>query len=136
MKVALVTSIMMSQATHVNVHRASHQENVAKNESQQQTNGVKMDNKIEKETFEVELFIHAGGFNDDFTVLTTDFSSHGYILLGTQTVTLNVPTRDPVEAQIEMLDKKEASLVKEHLAQLHAIQQRKKDLLCLEVKDG
>ena len=93
-----------------------------------------MENK--KETFEVELFIHVGGFNDDYTVLTSDFSDHGYILLGTQTVTLDVPTKDPVAAEVEMLDKKEASLIKAHLAQLHAIQQRKKDLQCLEVKDG
>ena len=89
-----------------------------------------------KKTFKVELFIHATNSIDEFTILTSDFSEHGYILLGTQTVTLDVPTKDPVEAEVEMLDKKEASLIKEHLAALHAIQCRKKDLLCLDVKNG
>jgi len=87
-----------------------------------------------KETFEVELFIHAANYGEGFSVLSGDMSNHGYILLGTQTVTVNVPTKDPVEAEIEMLDKKEASLIKEHLAALHAIQCRKNDLLCLENK--
>lgn len=87
----------------------------------------------ETETFDVELFIHKNTYGEP-NVFTYDMSEHGYILLGTQTVMLNVPTKDPVEAEIEMLDKKEFSLVKEHLAQLHAIQQRRKDLLCLEVK--
>lgn len=85
-----------------------------------------------KETLEVELFIHANTCGEGFNVMTMDFSNHGYILLGTQTVTLDVPTKDPVEAEIEMLDKKEASLIKDHLAALHAIQCRKNDLLCLE----
>ncbi len=82
-------------------------------------------------TFDVELFIHSscGGW----FVSETDHSKNGFPLLGTQTVTLNVPAKDPVEAEIEMLDKKEASLVEEHLVQLNTIQQRKKDLLCLEV---
>lgn len=91
-------------------------------------------NNDKKETFEVELFIHMNNYDNGFTVLTRDFSDHGYILLGTQTVTLDVPTKDPVEAEIEMLDKKEASLIKDHLAALHAIQCRKNDLLCLENK--
>lgn len=95
-----------------------------------------MKQEIKDKTFEVELFIHAANSIDEFTILTSDFSEHGYILLGTQTVTLDVPTKDPVEAEVEMLDKKEASLIKEHQAKIYAIQQRKKDLLCLEVKNG
>lgn len=91
-------------------------------------------NNENKETFELELFIHANSCGVGYTVLTTDFTSHGYALLGTQTVTLDVPTKDPVEAEIEMLDKKQSSLIKEHLAALHAIQCRKNDLLCLENK--
>jgi hypothetical protein len=87
-----------------------------------------------KETFEVELFIHAKNHSEGFDVTTFDMSENGYVLLGTQTVTLNVPTKDPVEAEIEMLDKKQASLIKDHLAALHAIQCRKNDLLCLENK--
>ncbi len=86
-------------------------------------------------TFEVELFIHAANPGDEFSIFTSDFSEYGHIFLGTQTVTLNVPTRNPIEAEVEMLDKKEASLITEHLAALHAIQQRKKDLFCIEVKD-
>jgi len=89
----------------------------------------------EPNTFNVELFIHSTVNVKEFYVTACDMTEFGHILLGTQTVTLNVPTKDPVEAEIEMLDKKEASLVKEHLAQLHTIQQRKKDLLCLEVKN-
>lgn len=88
--------------------------------------------KTQQETFEIKLFIHANSSGVGYTVLTTDFTSHGYALLGTQTVALNVPTKDPVEAEIEMLDKKEASLIKDHLAALHAIQCRKNDLLCIE----
>jgi len=87
-----------------------------------------------KETFEVKLFIHAPQYSNELNVFTNDMQPHGYILLGSQVVTLNVPTKDPVEAEIEMLDKKEASLIKEHLAALHAIQCRKNDLLCLENK--
>lgn len=86
------------------------------------------------ETFEVDLFIHVGHNTGECTVYNCDMSKYGDILLGSQVVTLNVPTKDPVEAEVEMLDKKEASLIAEHLAQLHAIQQRKKDLQCLEVK--
>ena len=87
-----------------------------------------------KETFEVELFIHDRQHSEGFVVAAHDMSDHGYILLGSQVKTLNVPTRDPVEAEIEMLNKKEALLIKEHLARLHAIQQRKNDLICIENK--
>ena len=91
-------------------------------------------NKKEVEKFEVELFIHAAKYEEKFMVATNDMSEYGYIFLGTQVVTLNAPTKDPVEAEIEMLDKKEALLIKEHLAKLHAIQQRRNDLLCIENK--
>jgi hypothetical protein len=91
-------------------------------------------NNDKKETFEVELFIHAAHYNENFCVFTCDMSEHGHVLLGSQVVTLKAPTKDPVEAEIEMLDKKEASLIKAHLAALHAIQCRKNDLLCLENK--
>lgn len=91
-------------------------------------------NNDKKETFEVKLFIHANKYGEGFNVTACDMSDMGYPLLGTQTVTINVPTKDPVEAEIEMLDKKEASLIKDHLAALHAIQCRKNDLLCLENK--
>ncbi len=93
-----------------------------------------MEQEIKSETFEVELFIHAFKYSEEFMVTTSDMSQNGYPLLGTQTVTLNVPTKDPVEAEIAMLEKKENSLIKEYKAQLHTIQQRRKDLLCLEVK--
>lgn len=89
-----------------------------------------------KKTFDVELFIHAPTYGKEFIVAGHDMANCGYPLLEIQTVTLNVPIKNPIEAEIEMLDKKETSLVNEHLAKLHAIQQRKKDLLCLEVKDG
>lgn len=95
-----------------------------------------MEQEIKDKKFEVKLFIHARSYGDDFIVATCDMSGSGYILLGEQTVTVDVPTKNPVEAEIEMLDKKKASLIKEHLAALNAIQCRKKDLLCLEVKDG
>jgi len=93
-----------------------------------------IDKETKAETFEVELFIHAPSCVGEFIICTADMSAHGYIFLGSEIVTLNVPTKDPVEAEVEMLDKKEASLIEEHLAKLNAIQQRKKDLLCLEVK--
>ncbi len=92
-------------------------------------------NDTEPKTFDVELFIHAGVFSKKYTTCTGNMSKHGYILLGTQTVTLNVPTKNPIEAELEMLDKKESSLIEKHLANLHTIQQRRNDLLCLEVKD-
>lgn len=85
-----------------------------------------------RETFEVELFIHSQNYSEGFNVATFDMSDAGYILLGTQTVTLDVPGKDVVEAEIEMLDKKEASLIKAHNLALHAITERKSQLLCIE----
>jgi len=99
----------------------------------QQTNGVKMENK--KETFEVELFIHMATYGEEYYVAANNMAELGYPYLGSQTVTLNIPTKNPIEAEIEMLDKKEAVLVEEHSKKIHAIQQRKKDLQCLEFKD-
>jgi len=87
---------------------------------------------MKKETFEVELFIHKRKCGEGFDVYSCDMSDYGSILLGTQTVTLNTPIKDPVEAEIEMLDKKEASLVKNHNLALHAISERKSQLLCIE----
>ena len=91
--------------------------------------------KTQQETFEEELFIHLSKYVEGYLVTTNDMTDNGYILLGSQTVTLNVPTKDPVLAEVEMLNKKEASLIKDHLAALHAIQCRKNDLLCIENKE-
>ena len=85
------------------------------------------------ETFEVELFIHDNEYRiSGFMVCCSDMSEYGYPLLGTQTVTLNMPTRDAVEAEIEMLDKKEAAIIKQRGIELLAISDRKSQLICLD----
>jgi len=90
--------------------------------------------KTQQETLEVELMIHINPYGA-YKAFLSDMSEYGYVLLGSQVVTVGIPDKDPVEAEVEMLNKKEASLIKEHLAQLHAIQQRKNDLLCIENKE-
>ena len=93
-------------------------------------------NDTKPETFDVELFIHVVAYGEGYYVSTHNMSDHGHPYLGSQTVTLNAPTKNPIEAEIEMLDKKEAVLVEEHYQKINVIQQRKRDLQCLEVKDG
>lgn len=88
--------------------------------------------ETKKETFEVELFIHAPTYGGEYVIATCDLSENGYPLLGSQTVRLDVPTKDAVEAEIEMLDKKEASIIKRRGIELHAISERKSQLLCIE----
>ena len=88
-------------------------------------------------TFEVELFIHKGSYGDKYQVYPCDLSgsSHGsHVLLGKQTVTLNVPDTNEVLAEVEMLEKQAAKVRAEFSQKLQVITDRINSLQALEHK--
>ena len=83
----------------------------------------------------VKLYIHKDAFEDGkYDVSTYDGTSHGSVLLGTQWVEVDVPTKDPIEAELEMLANKLAVVEKESHNKITAIKQRIQSLQAIEHK--
>ncbi len=84
------------------------------------------------------LYIHAAEFIDDtpFKIYSHDMSDCGRVLLGTHDfeVEYPAPTKDPIEAEIEGLEKEHDRINKEAMAKMELLTQRIKDLRCIEFK--
>ena len=84
------------------------------------------------------LYIHVDRFytNKEFYVATCDMSQSGYVLLGTHDIEIDIPrpTKDPIEAEIEMLKNKVAVINTEAYAKTQQLEQRISELTCIEFK--
>ena len=84
------------------------------------------------------LYIHKKSFGcqEDFAVMETDMSQYGYILLGTHDfeVEYPTPTKDPVEAEIEGLQKQVAIISNKAMADTEILTRRINELKCIEYK--
>ena len=89
---------------------------------------------MKKKTFTQELFIHHSDQTNGYFVSECDMSTFGHIVLGTQTVELNIPDTDPIQAEVEMLEKKVTSVRADMQSQVTQLEQRIQELKCLEVK--
>ena len=87
-----------------------------------------------KNQIEVEIYIHAPLYGDQFFCCTCDMAEHGYILLGSQTVTVDVPDTNPIDAELAMLNKQVAIVEKESTAKLQVLNDRINSLMCIEHK--
>jgi len=83
-------------------------------------------------------FVHkARSYHDeDYYVETMDMSNCGHVLLNTQDfeVDIETPTKDPIEAEIQMLANEADRLGTEAYAKVQNIKDRIKQLQCLEYK--
>ena len=73
---------------------------------------------------------------NDFYVTNMDMSKSGYILLGTEEFEFEfeTPDKDPIEAEIQMLENEADRLETESYAKVQNIKDRIKQLQCLEYK--
>lgn len=85
------------------------------------------------ETVEVTIYIHLTEYKE-LTAMTADMSKYGYILLGTDTVTVTVPKKDPVEAEINMLEVRAQEVRDEYFQKITPIEQRIRELMAIEYK--
>ena len=83
----------------------------------------------------VKLFIHKDAFEDGkYEVSSYDGTPHGNVLLGTQWVEVDVPTKDPVLAELEMLANKLAVVEQESFNKISKLKQRIASLQAIEHK--
>ena len=87
-----------------------------------------------KNQIEATIFIHAPRFTDQHMCFTSDMSEHGYILLGYQTVLVDVPDTNPIDAKLAMLNKQVAIVQAESAAKLQVLNDRINSLMCIEHK--
>ena len=87
------------------------------------------------ETVEVTIYIHLSKYREGgVDAMTTDMSKYGYILLGTDTVTVTVPKTDPVEAEINMLEACAQEVRDQYFEKITPIEQRIRELMAIEYK--
>ena len=87
-------------------------------------------------TFEKKLHIHQGITGEGFFIAENDMTDHGYISLGSQTVTLNVPDTDPIEAEVMCLKKAIDKTKSECHAEVEVLSDRINSLLAIEYKES
>ena len=87
-----------------------------------------------KNQIEVKIFIQVGKYGDGQLCVSNDMTEQSYILLGSQTVTVDVPDTNPIDAELEMLNKQVAVIDKESAAKLQVLNDRIKSLMCIEHK--
>lgn len=90
-------------------------------------------------TYNGTLYIHAPRWgSDDFDVCVSDMSENGWVLLGTHDYSVDYenPTKDPVEAEIESLQKKADAIETKALADIEIINRRIGELKCIDYKPG
>ena len=84
------------------------------------------------------LYIHKapGYLIEDYSFFLHDMSDCGYILLGTHDLDIDIPkpTKDPIEAEIEMLKNQVAVINIEAYAKTQQLEQRISELTCIEFK--
>jgi len=86
------------------------------------------------ETVKVTLHIHHSSYDNEPYVSTSDMSEYGYILLGTDTVTITIPDVDIVQAEIDMLNRQTVKVREEFGRQLAILDRRISELTALEYK--
>ena len=89
-----------------------------------------------KNQIEVKIYIHATLYGDKFFCCTCDMSEHGDVLLGSQTVLVDVPDTNPIDAELAMLNKQVAIIENESAAKLQVLNDRINSLMCIEHKTG
>ena len=86
----------------------------------------------------VKLYIHLEQYSIDdegrYSITSCDMSENGYILLGTQEVEIDAPDKDPIVAELEMLDKHLEAVEQESYNKITAIKQRIQSLQAIEYK--
>ena len=86
--------------------------------------------------FKQTLYIHKSPayLIEDYSFFLQDMSDCGYILLGTHDIEIDIPrpTKDPIEAEIEMLKNKVAVINTEAYAKTQQLEQRISELTCIE----
>jgi hypothetical protein len=88
-------------------------------------------------TYNGTLYIHAPQFgSNEFEIYNADMSKHGLALLGTHDYSVDYenPTKDPVDAEIESLQKKADAIETKALADIEIINRRIRELKCIEYK--
>ena len=84
------------------------------------------------------LYIHKAPsyLIEDYSFFLHDMSDCGYILLGTHDLDIDIPkpTKDPIEAEIEMLKNQVAVINTEAYAKTQQLEQRISELTCIEFK--
>lgn len=88
-------------------------------------------------TYKGTLYIHAGAdFEGNLNTFNCDMSKCGFVLLGTHDyeVEYSMPDKDPVEAEIEGLEKMVAEIETEAYAKTEKLKERISQLTCIEFK--
>lgn len=85
-------------------------------------------------TMKVTLHFHANKYGDEPLIFTSDMSEYGYPHLGTVIGIVQVPQKDPVKAEIEMLEKARDQVRRELSDKLNNIEQRIRELAAIEYK--
>ena len=84
--------------------------------------------------FKATLYIHQNNYDSGYFITESDMTEHGYVLLDVQEVELYEPSANPIEAEIEMLDKQIEVVEQDSHNKITAIRQRKASLLAIENK--
>ena len=90
--------------------------------------------EIDMSTLTVELFIHKARYCDGYETSTYDLSASGYVLLGSEFVTVQIPTADPLQAEIAMLEKAITKTKAESQVKVNDLEDRIQELKALEFK--
>jgi hypothetical protein len=84
----------------------------------------------------VEVFVHVSGSpyeNGRIAFFHCDMTSHGYHLLCTQTVEIDVPEFDLVQIQVDGIDQQIVKIRAESQMQITQLEGRKQELLAIGV---
>ena len=84
--------------------------------------------------FKATLYIHQNNYDSGYFITESDMTEHGYVLLDVQEVELYEPSANPIEAEIEMLNKQIEVVEQDSHNKITAIKQRKASLLAIENK--
>ena len=78
------------------------------------------------------MYAHVNQYGSNpFSLFGTDMSEHGYACLGPVEVTSTPPTIDPVDAELDSIDKAMTKVRAELQGKLNALQGRRDDLLAI-----
>jgi|SRR5690554_5694021 len=84
------------------------------------------------------MYVHkAESWEDkEYKLFQCDMSEHGYICLGPVEVSFTPPETDPVEVELESIDKAITALRADFQARLEALQERANNLLAITHEKG
>lgn len=86
------------------------------------------------DTVEVTIYFHLTKYGSGVSAFTSDMTQYGYALLGTEDVVLSVPKKDPVEAEINMLETCAQKVRDEYFEKITPLEQRIRELMAIEHK--